>query len=449
MNTTAYLMKSFTSYIIVSAFVFCGCSTTEKQKPFGEEADSLAMINLSDNVTKVESLLLSEAISDVQVVPLETTNESLLASIQNVQVTDDDIWIIPYEDQRLYRFSRSGKFLNFVGRIGQGPEEYTQLYDYFIDEKKKEVYCVTIYQGVQVYDFDGKYKRRPTNKLLGYMFSCAIGPFLLFDNHIFISQHTQVEKPINNPVDSLWSVALVDSAFQKKKLFKNPVHIGKEELLVGRRGKAETWENVNYLREWSSTLESYANQFTLKFPDTDTIYQYNLDSQEFIPLYMIESKEEKGDYELTHQWIKERKAFDYFLIREYYQSKDFIYLVGNKGENIYTYCYNKHDGKVTYKVDKGNIIARKLPWFANPHLYLACPFVFENDITGGDFTVDYRSSGKYWVDLLVPFSEDKWIDIDAVKASTVIDEAKKEAFVNCLENVNEDSNPILLIGVLK
>ncbi|MGL5546499.1 MAG: 6-bladed beta-propeller, partial [Tannerellaceae bacterium] len=58
-------------------------------------------------------------------------------------------------------------------------------------------------------------------------------------------------------------------------------------------------------------------------------------------------------------------------------------------------------------------------------------------------------SGKYWVDLLVPFSEDNWIDIDAVKASTVIDEAKKEAFVNCLENVNEDSNPILLIGVLK
>ncbi|MGL5705565.1 MAG: hypothetical protein ACRDD6_09870 [Tannerellaceae bacterium] len=161
------------------------------------------------------------------------------------------------------------------------------------------------------------------------------------------------------------------------------------------------------------------------------------------------SKEEKGDYEQTHQWIKERKAFDYFLIREYYQSKDFIYLVGNKGENIYTYSYNKHDGKVTYKVDKGNILARKLPWFANPHLYLACPFVFENDITGGDFTVDYRSSGKYWVDLLVPFSEDNWIDIDAVKASTVIDAAKKEAFVNCLENVNEDSNPILLIGVLK
>lgn len=443
-------MKLIASYILVSVFILSGCSTREKQKPLGEDADSLAVINLSDDVTKVESLLLSEAMHDVQVVPLEATNESLLAYIANVQVTDNDIWVDPgNNDQRIYRFSRSGKFLNFVGKIGQGPEEYTGFTDFIIDEKAKEIYIVTTSVGVKVYDFDGNYKRRPTNEILGQMFHCAIGPFLLFDDHIFISQHTYVSRPINNPVDSLWSVALVDSSFQKQKLFKNPAHIGKEELLAGGRAKPETWENVNYLTEGNSTLESYGSQFTLKFPDTDTIYQYNVDSQEFIPRYAIESKEEKGDYELTHQWIKERKALDYFLIRGYYQSKDFIYLVANKGENIYTYCYNKHDGKVTYKVDKGNIIARKLPWFANPHLYLVCPFVFDNDITGGDFTVDHRSSGKYWVDVLIPFSEDKWIDMEAVKASSVIDEAKKEAFVNCLENANEDSNPILLIGVLK
>ena len=442
-------MKSILSYIIVSAFVFCGCSTTEKQKPSGEEADSLAVINLSDNVTKVESLLLSEAISDVQVVPLETTNESLLASIEYVQVTDDDIWITHNKDSRIYRFTRSGKFLNLVGKIGQGPGEYTRLFNYVIDETQKEVYCITTLQGIQVYDFDGKYKRRATKYNPGDMFTCTHHQYLLFNQSWFISQNLAVNAPIDNPKDSLWSIALLDSSFNKQKLFKNPDHIGNEELLVKNRCDPKSWDIVNYWVEGWTQINTYDNELTIKYPDTDSIYRYDMANQTFVPIYSIYSKEEKGDYELMHQWVKERRAIDYFTLKSYSMSKDFIYLVGNKGENIYTYCYNKHDGKVTYKVGKGKIIERKLPWFSNPYIDLPCRLMFENDITGGDFTLDYRCSGKYWVDLLVPFSEDNWIDIDAVKASTVIDEAKKEAFVNCLENVNEDSNPILLIGVLK
>ena len=42
-----------------------------------------------------------------------------------------------------------------------------------------------------------------------------------------------------------------------------------------------------------------------------------------------------------------------------------------------------------------------------------------------DFTVDNHSVGKYWVDILEPNNEENWIDIDQVKASTVIDRSKK------------------------
>ena len=73
----------------------------------------------------------------------------------------------------------------------------------------------------------------------------------------------------------------------------------------------------------------------------------------------------------------------------------------------------------------------------------------DNDLVGGEFTVDYRSAGKYWIDVLEPFSEDNWIDIDRIKATKVKDEAKKKELVEALENVGEESNPIVLIATLK
>ena len=51
--------------------------------------------------------------------------------------------------------------------------------------------------------------------------------------------------------------------------------------------------------------------------------------------------------------------------------------------------------------------------------------------------------------MLEPFSEDNWIDIDRIKATKVKDEAKKKELVEALENVGEESNPIVLIATLK
>ena len=65
------------------------------------------------------------------------------------------------------------------------------------------------------------------------------------------------------------------------------------------------------------------------------------------------------------------------------------------------------------------------------------------------FHVDYRSQGKYWIDVLIPNSEDNWIDIDEMRTSDVKDESLKAKFIHTLENVEEESNPILVIATLK
>ncbi len=421
-----------------------GCSSNKKQEPISKSG--VPVINLSEDVSTVLSLLLSESAEKLEIVPLEMTDQSMLGEIRRIQVTDHNIWIDHGREFYIYRFSRSGKFLNKIGSIGQGPGEYTTYSTFLVDEDKKEVYIIANTNGVLAYDFEGNFKRKIVDvQIILQLFSSVYDQYILNNQKFFATQNFGLYRPIDK--DLLWSFVSLSDDFQKKKYFKNPAHVGKEELIIANRANMDRM--VNYWREYLTSMDTYNAQLTLKYPDTDTIYCYDDATNQLLPQYAIFTDEEKGDYEATHLWFKDRKAFDYFSIKSYYPTKAFIYLVGSKGEEVYTYCYNKKDGSVRLQKRQSAITERDVPWFSFPLRQMKRDFVLDNDLGGGDFTVDSRSSGKYWIDVLDSSDNENWIDIDQIKSSTVIDESKKKELIQVLENVTEDSNPILLIATLK
>ena len=421
-----------------------GCSSNKKQEPISKSG--VPVINLSEDVSTVPSLLLSESAEKLEIVSLEMTDQSMLGEIRRIQVTDHNIWIDHGREFYIYRFSRSGKFLNKIGSIGQGPGEYTTYSTFLVDEDKKEVYIIANTYGVLAYDFEGNFKRKIVDiQTILQLFSSVYDQYILNNQKFFATQNFALYRPIDK--DSLWSFVSLGDDFQKKKYFKNPAHVGKEELIIANRANMDRM--VNYWREYLTSMDTYNGQLTLKYPDTDTIYCYDDATNQLLPQYAIFTDEEKGDYEATHLWFKDRKSFDYFSIFSYYPTKDFVYLIGSKGEEVYTYCYNKKDGSVRLQKRQSAITERDVPWFSFPLRQMKRDFVLDNDLGGGDFTVDSRSSGKYWIDVLDSSDNENWIDIDQIKSSTVIDESKKKELIQVLENVTEDSNPILLIATLK
>ena len=421
-----------------------GCSSNKKQEPISKSG--VPVINLSEDVSTVPSLLLSEAAEKLEIVPLEMTDESVLSDITEMQVTDHNIWIDHGREFYIYRFSRSGKFLNKIGSIGQGPGEYTTYSTFLVDEDKKEVYIIANTNGVLAYDFEGNFKRKIVDiQMILQLFSSPYDQYILNNQKFFATQNFGLYRPIDK--DSLWSFVSLGNDFQKKKYFKNPAHVGKEEQIIANRANMDRM--VNYWMEYLTSVDIYNGQLTLKYPDTDTIYCYDDATNQLLPQYAIFTDEEKGDYEATHLWFKDRKAFDYFSIFSYYPTKDFVYLIGSKGEEVYTYCYNKKDGSVRLQKRQSAITERDVPWFSFPLRQMKRDFVLDNDLGGGDFTVDSRSSGKYWIDILEPGGDENWIDIDQIKSSTVIDESKKKELIQVLESATEDSNPILMIATLK
>lgn len=435
----------------MAATCLIGCSSSKQQNQENSTEDSLPVINLSENVTEVQSLPLSEAAQTIEVIPLEMTNTSVIGEINHLQVTSSDIWVTHYKDNTIFRFSRSGKFLNKVGAIGQGPKEYTHLWDFFIDEDKKEVNIISITSGVQVYDYEGNYLRKKTSMSIDTMFTANKSQFIYSQQQIFLSQNLDVMRPINNPKDSLWSLALVDDKFNLQKIWKNPAHIGREDEIVEHRSRAEQYAAVIYWREDISSIDTYNQELTLKFPDTDTIYRYENEDRTLVPQYAIHTNQPKGDYDELHRFIKDRKAFSYFSVFAYYPTKDFIYLKAYKGETISHYAYNRHDGTVKKAVRQGKLVERKLPWFTQPFIGFmwGTPFAFSNDTHGGHFDIDYRSSGKYWIDVIEPDSEKIQGLIEEVEASETSDATKKGELLTALRNMTEESNPLLIIATLK
>ena len=432
------------SLLLIGVFVLLGCSSNKKQEPISKSG--VPVINLSEDVSTVPSLLLSEAAEKLEIVSLEMTDESVLSDITEMQVTDHNIWIDHGREFYIYRFSRTGKFLNKIGSIGQGPGEYTTYSTFLVDEDKKEVYIIANTNGVLAYDFEGNFKRKIIDiQMILQLFSSPYDQYILNNQKFFATQNFGLYRPIDK--DSLWSFVSLGDDFQKKKYFKNPAHVGREEQIIANRANMDRM--VNYWREYLTSMDTYNAQLTLKYPDTDTIYCYDDATNQLSPQYAIFTDEEKGDYEATHLWFKDRKAFDYFSIKSYYPTKAFIYLVGSKGEEVYTYCYNKKDGSVRLQKRQSAITERDVPWFSFPLRQMKRDFVLDNDLGGGDFTVDSRSSGKYWVDILEPGGDENWIDIDQIKSSTVIDESKKKELIRVLESATEDSNPILMIATLK
>ncbi|MCM0205153.1 6-bladed beta-propeller [Bacteroides fragilis] len=430
--------------LLIGVFVLLGCSSNKKQEPISKSG--IPVINLSEDVSTVPSLLLSEVAEKLEIVPLEMTDESVLSDITEMQVTDHNIWIDHGREFYIYRFSRSGKFLNKIGSIGQGPGEYTNYSTFLVDEDKKEVYIIANTNGVLAYDFEGNFKRKIVDiQMILQLFASPYDQYILNNQKFFATQNFGLYRPIDR--DSLWSFVSLGDDFQKKKYFKNPAHVGKEEQIIANRANMDRM--VNYWMEYLTSVDTYNGQLTLKYPDTDTIYCYDDATNQLLPQYAIFTDEEKGDYEATHLWFKDRKAFDYFSIKSYYPTKDFIYLVGSKGEEVYTYCYNKKDGSVRLQKRQSAITERDVPWFSFPLRQMKRDFVLDNDLGGGDFTVDSRSSGKYWIDILEPGGDENWIDIDQIKSTTVIDESKKKELIQALESATEDSNPILMIATLK
>lgn len=430
------------------AFLSCGNKAKES---VAEEAESerLPLIDLANHLDLPDTRLkLSDAASSVDIVPLEVTDVSMIASIEQIFVTDQSIFVHHNRDQRVFRFSRSGKFLNTIGKVGQGPEEYIRLYSFFLDETNEEVYVFPTMGRVQVYKYDGSYVRSYSDMNPEAIFKMFSPQIFRYGSEIFFQQSGPVYQPVNHPEDSLWAFALADKNLKPSTIFLNPARQGHEREMVENMAPVMTGGWKNYLLEIAPTTDFYGGEFWMKYADTDTIYRYDSATQAFIPCYSIDLGNLKSDdYVHSHWWLKDRSVFNNLFIYNFYHTKDYIYLIGNKGETLYTWRYAPSTSELALATRKEKIKENQIPTMSVTYKRIERDFILENDYAGGPYRVNY-TSGNYWVCVLD--SDTEWATEEAFQTGSAQNENQRQTLLHAVEDLADpDSNPVLLIANLK
>jgi hypothetical protein len=112
---------------LISLLTFCSCK--EHDKIIENKFFHVDLENCKNSI----DLKLSDVITDCRLVPLETTNESLLGGYINIINVSGD-YIIIASGKNVYKFSKEGKFINKILKNGRGPGEISGSCRYFYNK---------------------------------------------------------------------------------------------------------------------------------------------------------------------------------------------------------------------------------------------------------------------------------------------------------------------------
>lgn len=108
-------------------------------------------VNLEDKGTSFYDLF-----EKLEIIPLELNENSFIKQIESLQLINDTLFVFDRELFSLILFDGvSGKHLNTIMKIGEGPDEYSYVYDVIIDTAKNEVNFLSPYGNIYTYDFSG------------------------------------------------------------------------------------------------------------------------------------------------------------------------------------------------------------------------------------------------------------------------------------------------------
>ena len=81
----------------------------------------------------------TEYIDSCQFIQLETTEKSLFGEITQLETFEEKFYIYDRQTKKIKVFDHTGKFLNDIGKLGQGPGEYINISFFFLNPKEKKI----------------------------------------------------------------------------------------------------------------------------------------------------------------------------------------------------------------------------------------------------------------------------------------------------------------------
>jgi hypothetical protein len=235
----------------------------------------------------------SEFIDSIEFIPLETTNESLIAEINKLICMEDRFFVFDSDIGRnVFIFSGNGKFIRKIP-IGEGPEEIHNPGDIAVDEEKQNLIVYNKY-GLSFFDFNGKFIKR---ERLPFSFK----NFRVIPNGYLFLTVAQHWNPHLNELSDM-QILITDTTFR---------------IISAGLPYRYLKENNFGITDYTNSFENKVN-FSFKF--SDKIYQFE-DTLSVRERYQLNFKEKM----LPEKYLE----LSYNEIRKILKQNDYYYYMGD------------------------------------------------------------------------------------------------------------------------
>lgn len=94
----------------------------------------------------VDSIGYSLFVDSIEYVHLETNDSCLIRSITDMAVSNNRLFVFDEPQQTIWVFDCEGRFVNKICKKGNGPDEYSQIYQFEYDQRNNQIVILSSWQ---------------------------------------------------------------------------------------------------------------------------------------------------------------------------------------------------------------------------------------------------------------------------------------------------------------
>jgi hypothetical protein len=427
-------------YFSTIQILFLICFLLGCQQNSMDRTIDIAVIDVEQNLGQYQKIPVSRFVTELEYIPLQTDDYCLIGRINQIFVTSTHIFVAG--NRYCYSFSRDGRFMREIGRVGQGPGEYELIYDLSMDEENQLLF-IEAKSRLLVYSWDGVFRRSinlPQNNLSGVMQGNLVEKTFFVRDNLFIGHVCNLsgKEPYN--------FILFDTSGQIIKSFENHVKF--------ERTRPRFTEDDFAMRPFRLSESIYIKEYAI-----DTLYCLN-ERNELVPKFVFNlgkyafHKEKRGDDMLGSLGsfiipLRERPIIG--------SSKSIFFSIWPRGVNT---PYPK--GRVGKSESFGRVneyednfpvgiydIANQKTALLDTDPVSGMTGLI-NDLDGGlSFWPKYYTSDNELVDFWQPYEMKEILTDEYFVAHEIKNQQAHQKLRELLKNLKDNDNPIIVIAKLK